>query len=420
MLAVHLGPGALGLGLIVEQLHESGFDVCLVGRPDVVAPDLAEFGLACADPDIGLTYQAVRWVTNAAAYEDLPSDVVALISNEPAVLVTAALGADADKRAELIRAILSHRPAGSETVLLACENEPADTYGEIADSFAASAHFPATVVDRICSRPEESPVDELGRRIVRMHPVGEWVIQAQPTPLTTLNDLARAATVAIVSEPLEGYYFRKLWAVNGVHLMLALTARQAGVSELPLGDAEHVGVFVALASPLIDQVSRAVAYRWPAIRPTPDYAPDRIRAFLESEDTTRRILRGRLLRDDLRPFMQRLETRVADAARAAHAAGCDCEPFYQAMALVLEVLKDPASYYASDGTVRGDSLPTNRRTDWTLSRAVDSAVVEQFAAALQPWCTDAAAAPLVAGLKRALRAHHALIKPEFPSPGAQA
>jgi hypothetical protein len=32
MLCVHVGPGRLGLGLIVEQVLEAGFDVCLVGR----------------------------------------------------------------------------------------------------------------------------------------------------------------------------------------------------------------------------------------------------------------------------------------------------------------------------------------------------------------------------------------------------
>ena len=408
MLCVHLGPGRLGLGLIVDQLDQSRFSVCLVGRPDPGEDikETREYGFASTDPQVGLGYRNVRWPSNAATVEGLPAEVLEIIDSAESVLITCALAKEISSRVDFIAELVARRPDGAETVLLPCENDPHEAYDQIVKCCGVRLTCCPCVVDRICSWPFTTTIDEQGRtivtthprdakrrRVVVAHPVGEWVISAPDFPLATLARLAQASLVTVVHGDIDGYEVRKRWSVNGVHTLLALVARNQGIGRLPLAGS-YQDAFLESARPLLDQISAAVEHGWPDVPHDEFYVAERIRAFVEAPDTTGRILERHLVRSDLRSFMGRLNYRVGEAARAANAAGQDCEPFYQAMSLVVSVLSDYQLYYPED--------------DPHLDPSIDEEVLEMFVAGLQGWLDDPRAQDLSMALERALRAHHAL------------
>jgi hypothetical protein len=406
MLCLHLGPGRLGLGLIVEQLDEVSFSVCLLGSPDADREERKQFGLSFIDPDIGLEYRDVEWAGNAVAVEDLPPDVLARVDGPEPLLITCALRENIARRADWIIELVRRRPDGAETVLLACENDPAVAYDQIAREAGDALKTYPCVVDRICAWPSHASIDEHGhrvlishprdeedRRVVSVHPVGEWIISVQGEIPATLRKLSDASLVTVTHLESAGFKARKRWSVNGVHMVLALIARLEGVDILPL-ERDYEQTFLTLAAPLMHQISSGVAARWPELPLEEDYVSSRITAFLESPDETARILERHLVRADLRPFMRRLQERLGEAARAAHDAGEDCEPFYQVMALVVIVLSDLSRYYPDD---RG-----------TLDQAVDDEAVELFASVLDGWLDEERASDLLATLRRALSGHHTI------------
>ncbi len=411
MLCIHFGPGRLGLGLIVEQLDEAGFSVCLIGSPGCV-DDLSQFGVAFTDPNRGLEYRDVHWHSIAAAVEDLPPEVLDIVSSTEPVLITAALGEKIADRSDFIVELVSRRETGAETVLLACENDPHPAYKQVANRCGSALSVHPCVVDRICAWPTtvsideqgrkrliSHPTDHLGRRVVSAHPVGAWVIStrgSQAATLELLAALAAASTVQLTPEEITGHKAQKLWSVNGIHIVLALIARREEIDLLPL-ERTHETTFCELAEPLMRQIAAGVAWHWPDTPPNNTYVPEHMKAFTESPDSTARILERFLVRDNLQPFMERLDRRLGDAARAAHAAGQDCEPFYEAMALVVSVLSDYTLYYPHDGRA--------------LDQEIDKAALCLFSKVIEGWLDEQRAADLMAALRRSLRGHHALAKP---------
>lgn len=341
-LAVHLGPGPLGLGLVVDVLLRQGFDVCLIGKPE--GKEHKEYWLAFADPDRGLQSRQVQWACNPRDVQGLGDDVTVRLRTDSSVLITCALGDKAAERDSLLREILALRPAGAETVLLACENEPDEIYAAIAQGFP-DVYYCACVVDRICSR-DKPEIDSEGRRRLLVHSVAQWVIrQPQGRPHHVIEQLADADEVVATDQPLDAHKARKLWVVNGVHLLLALLARKEGLEELPLDDARRAA-FEQLAQPLIESILEAVERRWPDLRRDPEFAADRVRAFCESPDSASRILRHRLIRSDLTSLMARLDTRLGSAARLATEEDVDTYWFEALVDVLLETLRDRNAYLA--------------------------------------------------------------------------
>lgn len=406
MLCVHIGPGPLGLGLIVEQLERAGFDICLVGPPARADREQRRFGIAFTDPTGGLEYRQVRWACNAASADELPAEVLALVRSSEPLLITCALGERIEERVEFVLDLAAMRPAGAETLLLACENEPHTAYASIAERAGATLTLCRCVVDRICSWPterstdargrvvlSERPRDGQGRRVVRAHPVGEWLVFADVAS-AALKQLVDAPCVSLAGEAdREGLEARKLWVVGGVHMVLALIARLAGMDVLPL-DGECERDFIARAQPLMRSISGALASRWPRMAPSDEYLSERIRAFVQSPDTTARVLR-RLVRHDLRPLMSRVDERLGAAARAAAQAGEDCDCFYETMALLVTVLSDRRLYYPDP-------------TATILDAAIDEQALELFTGTLSGWLESRRAEALVDELRHALAGHRAI------------
>ena len=215
-----------------------------------------------------------------------------------------------------------------------------------------------------------------------------------------LDQLCSVDLVTRVPLPIDGWKKRKLWSVNGIHIILGLVARLVPTNDLPLSD-EHAQRFVEQAQPLIEQIATGVHARWPEVPVDAGYVADRIDAFCESPDTTWRLLSKYLVRHDLRSFMDRLSARLGDAARMAHAAGADCAPFREAIALVESALANPAVYYPP-------AEPT------PLSEQIDDEVVSRYAAVLDTWMDADQIRTHCAFLKRTLAAQRAEQAPPIP------
>jgi hypothetical protein len=361
--------------------------VCLVGRSGG-DPERTTFGLTGDHHASGSSYREVRWATNARTLRELPDEVQAGVAGHQPLLITAALGSGIAQAAPLIEELASARPPAAETVLLACENDPGSEYEALAGRHADRLTYSSCLVDRICGWPSSGQRDHAQRRVVVHNATGEWIIPVVGPCPAVLARLRRAPLVRVLNGRIDGWKARKLWIVNGLHIVLALIARRAGVERLPLtGNLQQA--FVQSVRSLVEPIAAGVRHAFPDVPVDDAYVEQRIGAFCESSDTTRRLLGDHLVRADLRTFMERLDRRIGDAARAAHRAGQDCGPFADVMALVITALAEPAVYYPGSG-----QAPTE---------AIDADVVARFAAVLRGWADAAEAAALRRELGRVLR-----------------
>jgi hypothetical protein len=400
VLAIHIGPGRLGLGLIVPCLRQAGFDVCLVGRPDADREELPQYLLDWTDPRVGLELRSVSYACNAGCAADLPDAVRAYVASDEPLVITGALGPKNAPACEgLIGEILELRPAGAQTDVIVCENEDLPIYRTLAERHGDRATFCWSVVDRVCTWLD-SGTRRGGRRAVRAHPVGEWVIGHPDPQSPTMQALAQAPEVrVVVPDHVPAYKHRKLWTVNGLHLVLALLARRSRVDVsnrrmdvLPLVARE--AEFQEIAAQVCEGIDAGLlALHRQELSPDPAYGPARVQVFCETPDRVERVLRS-LVRADLRDFMRRFDERVCDAARATHDAGGDVTVFRKILANVLLVLRDERSYYDDP--------------DAPLDPDVDAGVVEAFAHALRDWLPEEERAARVADLRRTLEQQRAL------------
>src|ERR1022692_428137 len=380
--AVHFGPGRLGLGLIVDVLLETKrYDVYLIGAPGREPGEYGTYFLRFTDPAFGLRERLVAWAGNPKDLSDLPEPLLCELRGHGPMLFTAAIGAtNVTTARSLIAAMLSLRPEQAPTALLACENEPYELYDELQSTFP-HVDVRHCVVDRICAwdpRPRSQP----GRRILA-HDVSEWVIPQATSP--ALEGLRDVKDVLLLAGDADAYRDRKLWVVNGIHLVLATIARREGVDLLPLtGHRERTFREHAkpLAMAMLETAERV--YDLPADE---HFADERVRAFCEVPDSATRILSKRYLRRDLRPLAHRLNTRISESARAARECDVDVDPFVWAFREVVEAIRRSDSFLdvseidPATGRLRRCKQPPQ------VNANIDREVEELFATALD-WAPE--------------------------------
>lgn len=241
--AVHLGPGCLGLALIVPILKKAGFDLTVVGQSPKKAEALGRHRRYLKEhpsaPGQSLWTEVElgpECVTTTFAEIDA---VVRNISTDDLLLVTMSLGpAQVDPVVQAAVARLLAVPTRG-TVLIPCENRVAD---ECTALFAARRaeeparfHVPEVMVDCMTDAVEIDRDQQIV--VVACERYGEWVITPPPEWADDITGALIDAGV-IVTLDFGPYATRKRWFVNGLQLGLALHSYMQTGTRLDEADAD--------------------------------------------------------------------------------------------------------------------------------------------------------------------------------------
>jgi hypothetical protein len=405
VLHIQIGPSPLALGLLVPFTLAAGFEVCIVGRPGDTSP--AVYGYAGTGPKGRLGYHRVTWFEGPQRFEDLPSELrERLRSDEPTLLTCTLREKIADRRA-FVEELIRSRPAGAETILLACENSPHDAYrdiGMICDELGVTVL--RTVVNRMCI---ERPLDSDRRRMVSAHELGEWLVERPKEPSRVLSSLEAVEEFGVVDD-IEARLARKLWMVNGAHQALALIAwhanRRSLERSLEEGDSQREAeddlrsvaldrAVSARLSYLHAAMNEALESEYPSLEGNLDYGLEHVLAYGEHPDSIKRVL-GAFLRLELVTFIEALEVRLARPARACAGLGRSVEAFKFVFDVFESLVLNLDAFLDSDRIRRDPAL---------IDPEIDALAIKAYASLLGGWMSVEEAKERVARLTEALAGH---------------
>jgi hypothetical protein len=340
---VQIGPSALAHGLLIPCTVDAGFEVALIGRVG------GENGAEYVQVDTKTGDEVPRRVALAEGpkrFVDASEELREIVKDKEPLLITCTLRKAIIERCRFVEELLEARPPGAETVFAACENTPDPTYKDLEKACKAHGAVPVrTVVNRMCREKKERDVE--GRRIILAHPLGEWLFEAPSPSLRLLDELSRVDEVELVKD-YDARKDRKIWMVNGVHLVLGLRARaaQLDVFEEPEEDltetARHPDVLVQLAQ-LHGPMNEALKRRHPHLEGNLRYGKDHVLAYMEQPDSASRVL-SNFNRQDLTPFVETMDERLGEPARICAEAGSSVDAFLEVLDLFETVVKDPGVF----------------------------------------------------------------------------
>ena len=244
---VHIGAGALGLGLVVP-LTADDLDVTLVQRRSSrsrrIWEALDKRGSYCRHAADGAT--PTTRVTLSPSSEILDADdadrLRARVRAPETTLLTTAVGeANLEELAVGLRSVLSERAraGGPPLCVIACENTVGPIFTALSHAFeGTTVEFARCVVDRFCRKPEVRDGDVH----VSTEAYGSWLIEAGPSSRVLVDALGHLDEVGFVRDlgPLRR---KKRWLVNAPHFALALEARARGIDQIDTfvqGEGRHV------------------------------------------------------------------------------------------------------------------------------------------------------------------------------------
>jgi mannitol-1-phosphate/altronate dehydrogenase len=227
---VHIGAGALGLGLLLP-ITTRHFEVTVVQRRSERSPALAgalarQGGYRWhATATDGLVHSASVELTGRTPVVDA-ADVGAwsdLVCDPETVLLTTALGETGlDRFTPQLLRVLRVRAGqrGPRLTVMACENSVGRQFAAMVSRFrGSSVRFVECVVDRMCLRPEV-----LGGVVhVTSERYGSWAVP---------EAAASALPAGLAMEPVRDIELarrKKRWLVNTPHFAVGLHARAQGV-----------------------------------------------------------------------------------------------------------------------------------------------------------------------------------------------
>jgi hypothetical protein len=373
MLCVHLGPGRLGLGLVIDTLLDLQLEICVVGAAGREPPNVKTHEVDYVAGGETSFERAVQWVANPVHVDDLDPEVVRRLGENDPVAITGSMAHEAPAREAFLRELLERRPKDAETIVLACENEPAPMYARVLEDFP-HIHYCASVVDRIVNWNIPAEREDGSRRVVA-HPIAEWVIyHPEPKASEVLTRLDRSLIVRIVRDEhlLAGYRKRRQWGVNGMHLFMALITKY-NEDDVPLTLNDDVfNKLRARVMPLVTVVLEAIEQAHPDLPYDPRFVDERLKVFRQTLNSTTRILEQRLLRADLRDLMRHFDTCIGAAAREAHGLGMECDAFEGVVELLVS-------------TIDRRSLWFDQPAPDAMSPRIDNEVIELFRHAVARW-----------------------------------
>lgn len=234
---VHLGAGALGLGLITQLTAADGVDVSVVQRSGEGSTErltsLAEhrgYWRVIASNNLPVDrWQSSRVPISRVFALESEDEVKREICNPDCHLLTISLGEGGlEAQVPLISSILQERAAqnfGSHLCVIACENTVGEEYSKLSRQRLTEVEFVPCLVDRMCSSPSIAP-DGLVR--VETEDFGSWVIQRVSGATDFIEAyLSDIEAIEFVDDlPLRRK--QKRWLMNAPHLTVGIFAWNAG------------------------------------------------------------------------------------------------------------------------------------------------------------------------------------------------
>lgn len=308
---LHIGPGCLGLGLIVATALEAGLDVHLVARAGSKLPGDPRFKALEKGEAVDLTYPLpVRTFCKADTFAALPDGVRDVILRTPALLITvSATTVGFEQRHRFFLDVAAARAVKSDpgsTVFIPCENDPGASYPAFREELERmGVDCRDTMVNRLCPKLEPDSAD--GRLTVIVDEMAEWVVKGAPDrpPLRALDQVPHVS----FTPDLAPFETRKRWLVNGAHLALAILARARNIPSVDQA-AARLGRTKWLEK-LHEGLIQALDRKHPGMEKNAEYAARHVAAWSRHEDEVTRILR-RLKRADPEPFFDDLERKLIE------------------------------------------------------------------------------------------------------------
>jgi hypothetical protein len=219
---IHLGGGALGLGLVVPTIAAvPNIPITIVQRsPEFLKPLQGR-----------LMYTRQSWstgprgvsITAAIDFEDEPAIRRAVLQPEDMLLTTALTDAGLDGKVDFLDYWLSERAEqfpDSQLCVIPCENILGSKYESLErKDFGPGICFIRCMVDRLCSDRRVAN----GALEVKTEDYGNWVIQKHGPGTLFLEEALGSAEVGFVDD-LQPYLRMKQWLVNGAHFALGTMA----------------------------------------------------------------------------------------------------------------------------------------------------------------------------------------------------
>lgn len=390
---VHIGPGCLGLGLIVNAGLDAKLDVHLIARLGSALPPSPHFkALEKGRKEERVYPLPVSTFSKAERLSALPPLVRQLLVDCPDLLVTVAATTEGfQERHDFLLELAAMRAEvpGSNTAFIPCENDPGASYPEFRTAMEAlGVDCRSTMVNRLCPTLKEDPSD--GSYQVTVDEIAEWVIQGPPSHLT-LRALGELSYVQFVSD-LMPYETRKRWLVNGAHLALAILAKARGIPSIDIAASEpgRAQWLEGLHGALIE----ALELEYPELKENVDYGASHVAAWTRHEDKVTRILR-RLKRRDPLAFFDDLERKLIEPIALLG----DLSPFNEVRYFLdrLHYLLGKAESYVDFGEFKS-FMPT-------LPTSVDVRICTRYLEVIKPVLGPQEASVRAEGLGVALDGH---------------
>lgn len=356
---IHLGPSKLALGLILPVVFEIGIPSHVIARAG--KDSRPAYGVSLA-PDHPLQYYPLASFKGPVRISECHPDILRALTDGRPALITATLRGGIAGRYPFVRELLEARRGAAETIFLACENSPDPLYASLREEFEpAGIQFPATVVNRICPKFLDP---DLGRRVVRGHELGEWLIE-RPRPGALAAALESAELVSY-HDTIDGLEKRKRWVVNGGQLYLAILAHEA--MEQSLVEAANTPGLRDLVNHFHSETIRVLRSAHPELPENLKYCVDHCIAFCEVADDVPRMVA--MQRADLMPFFKTLRRRIGEPAALGSkmSGGQTPEVFLQLFGAVDSLLEREAAYDWGDPADPGGTCVINAEVD---KRAID-------------------------------------------------
>lgn len=229
---IHLGCGALGLGLMCPSIFQAGYRVFIFNRDStefenrrIPIEKVKKYDLyAYGDDALSIKVEGIFTYKN----ED---DLIKLASIDDELILTTSLKKEGiDSSINQIAKILSCRPENATTFIIAGENAVTSKYIkdlliERGELIREKYIFIDAVVDRICNKPEVTQ----GTLKIACEKFAAIYLEKTPVKYLAIERLCRGSIFQQV-EDIQYIIERKKWLVNSSHLLVNIISHYHGFS----------------------------------------------------------------------------------------------------------------------------------------------------------------------------------------------